>query len=334
MPSGSWPLNPYPPRSHPAWGNAWRRLAPRRSTCQRRSMSSSSASDRPCSWARCSGVMELSRFCMAAIWRASCSSSSSSVAGDSGKKSPNWFMNCSKASVVSWPRWRISSISFRAVEHVLHALQLLGRGVGHGPGHLVEVALHQLLAQLVEQLVETLPSLRRRPLVLLQLPHLARQVGWQQVELQPPLRRHLVGDLLAALVARLAGLLLELVDAGPLHPDDVPEALRDVVVDPAQVVALQLVAPAPAQPFQQLPHARHLFPVAVPEPLLHHAPQRLVEVAVVEQIVGDLRQDVAGVQFETDLAAVPPGVLEAAHRTRDYVRRQAPPAAPEYRRPP
>ena len=77
--------------------------------------------------------------------------------------------------------------------HVLHAL-----------GHLVEVALHELLAQLVHQLLELLAGAVVHPLVLLELLHLAREVGRELVELLAALLGELVDDLLLALVARLA----------------------------------------------------------------------------------------------------------------------------------
>ena len=84
---------------------------------------------------------------------------------------------------------------------------------------------------------------------------MAGEVGREHVELRAALGRHLLGDLPPALVARLAGLLLELVDARPLHLDDVAQLLGDVVVDAAEVVALELVAAAPAEPLEQLADA-------------------------------------------------------------------------------
>ena len=142
------------------------------------------------------------------------------------------------------------------VEHVLHALQRLRRHVRHGRRHLVEVALHQLRAQLVHQLVEGLPGLAARPLVLLEALHLPGQIGRQEVEGHAPLGGHFVGDLLAALVARLAGLLDQVLDAGPLLVDDVAQPLGDVLVGAAQVVAVEHLPPALAEPFEDLAHAR------------------------------------------------------------------------------
>jgi hypothetical protein len=73
-----------------------------------------------------------------------------------------------------------------------------------------------------------------------------------------------------------------------LHVDDVASSLGDLVVDAAEVVLLELLAALLAQLLEQLAHALDALAVAVLEALLHHAPQRGVEVAVVEQVVGDL----------------------------------------------
>ena len=124
----------------------------------------------------------------------------------------------------------------------------------------------------------------------------------------------LVGDLLAALVARLARLLRELVEALALHVDDVAQLLRDVVVDAAEVVALELVAAPAAQLLHQLAHALDALAVAVAEARLHHPAQRGVEVAVVEQVVGDLAEDRVGVDVEAGLGAVPARVPELRRR--------------------
>ena len=59
-----------------------------------------------------------------------------------------------------------------------------------------------------------------------------------------PLGHCLVGDLLAPRVAGLRRLASEVVERLPLHVDDVAELLGDVVVDAAEVVLLEAVAPA------------------------------------------------------------------------------------------
>ena len=72
------------------------------------------------------------------------------------------------------------------------------------------------------------------------------------------LGHHLLGDLLAArvaLLAGLAGLAGQLVERRPLGVDHVAQLLGDVVVDAAQVVALELVAALAAQLLEHLADA-------------------------------------------------------------------------------
>ena len=126
----------------------------------------------------------------------------------------------------------------------------------------------------------------------------------------------LVGDLLAALVARLARLLHRARRAPRAPVDHLAQLLGDVVVDAAEVVALELVAALAPKLLEQLADALDPFAVPVAEPGLHHPPQGRVEVAVVEQVVGDLREDRVGVELEPDLRAVPPGVAEPSGHGR------------------
>ena len=88
-------------------------------------------------------------------------------------------------------------------------------------------------------------------------------------------------------------------------------SLGDVVVDAAEVVVLEPLAALLAQLLEQLAHALEPLAVAVLEARLHHPPQGRVEVAVVEQVVGDLAEESVGVEVEADLRAVPPGVPDA-----------------------
>ena len=203
------------------------------------------------------------------------------------------------------------------VEHVLHALHGLGGHLLHGPGHLVEVALRHLLAELVHQLVELLARLAGGELVLLELLHHPGEVGREHVELEVALRDDLVGDLLAAGVAAVARLLGQLVEPLALHVEHLAERLGDLLVHAAEVVALELVAPPAPQALHQVAHAHHLVAVPVAEALLHHPAQGGVEVAVVQEVVGDLLEHGVGVEVEAHLGAVPLGVPEprgARHR--------------------
>jgi hypothetical protein len=85
----------------------------------------------------------------------------------------------------------------------------------------------------------------------------------------------------------------------------VAQLLGDVVVDAAEVELLQLVTALAPELLEHLPQAHELLAVAVLEPGLQHAAQGRVEVAVVEQVVGDLAEDVVGVELEAHLRAVP-----------------------------
>ena len=143
------------------------------------------------------------------------------------------------------------------------------------------------------------------------------EVGRQLVELAAALLRELVEQLLAALVARLAGLVDPAVDALAFLLDDLVELAGDVVVDAAEVVAVEQLAALLAQLVEHLAQALDVAAVAVAEALLQRAPQRRVEIAVVEQIVGELGEQVVGVEVEADLGAVPARVAErACHQPR------------------
>ena len=100
------------------------------------------------------------------------------------------------------------------------------------------------------------------------------------------------------------------LDAGAFLVDDLVEPVRDVFVDAAEVVAVELLAAALAQLLEHLAHALHVAALPVGESLLHHAAQRGVEIAVVEQVVGHLLEQRVGVEIEADLRAVPARVLE------------------------
>ena len=218
-------------------------------------------------------------------------------------------MNPSKSG--SWPWARCSSIVVELGQHVLHPGHVLGRHRLHRARHLVDEALHELLAQLVDQLLELLAGLRGGELVLLQRLHLAGEVGRQEVEVHLALLDDLVGDLLAALVRPTrAASRASSCERGPLLVDDLPELVGDLVVDPAEVVVLEHLPALLAQAFHDLPQALEVLAVGGVEARLEHAAQGGVEVAVVQQVVGDLRHDLVGAELEADLGAVPARVAE------------------------
>ncbi len=83
-----------------------------------------------------------------------------------------------------------------------------------------------------------------------------------------------LGDLLAALVARVTGRLLESVERRPFGVDHVAELLGNVFVHPAEVVAPEPVLAPGAAPVHQLADALDLFAVAVREARVQDPAQR------------------------------------------------------------
>ena len=199
-------------------------------------------------------------------------------------------------------------------EHVLHALHPLRRHVLHPFGHLVEVALHELLAQLVHQLFEPLAGGVVHEVVLLERLHLAREIRRELVELLTALASEIFHDLLPPTIVGVAHVVEAPLDALTFLVDDVTELLRDVVVHPAEVAPLELL-PAPLlQAFDHVSQTHEVLPVAVPHPLLHQPAQRGVEIAVIQQVVGHLREEGVRVEIEADLRTVPAGVSETGAR--------------------
>ena len=109
----------------------------------------------------------------------------------------------------------------------------------------------------------------------------------------------------------LLGLAHGVVDGVALLVDDVVELAGDLVVDAAEVEAVEPVLALLAQLLEQLADALEAVAVAVAQALVHHPAQRRVDVAVVEQLVGQLLEQGVAVELEALLRAVPPGVREA-----------------------
>jgi hypothetical protein len=94
--------------------------------------------------------------------------------------------------------------------------------------------------------------------------------------------------------------------------DDVVQLVGDLLVHPAEVGAVEPVLTLLTQLLHQLAQALHALAVAIVHALLHHPPQRRVDVAVVEQVVGQLVEQRVGVEIEALLRAVPAGVRETS----------------------
>ncbi len=74
---------------------------------------------------------------------------------------------------------------------------------------------------------------------------------------------------------------------------------------PPELVVLEQLPSPLAYPLEHLAHALDPLAVAVLEAALQQALEGLVEVAVEQQVVGQLGEDVVGVELEPDLGTVP-----------------------------
>jgi glycine/D-amino acid oxidase-like deaminating enzyme len=138
------------------------------------------------------------------------------------------------------------------------------------------------------------------------------------IRLETGVQARLLGDLAAAFVAGLTRLTDQVVERVAFGVEHVAEVLRDLVVHPAEVVVLEPLLALLAQPLEHLAQALHPLAVAVLEAGLQHAPQRRVDVTVVEQVVGELTEDVVSSELEALLRAVPPGVQRAVGLGRTW----------------
>ena len=141
-------------------------------------------------------------------------------------------------------------------EHLLQPCLRLRAHRLHRAAHLLERLRRQARAQTVEQGLEATLGLLRHEPVLLQGGDLAGEVVRQQVEVEALLlgsSRGLVGA--GAVAVPLGGAaLLDLgeVDGVALLVDDVGELAGDLVVDAAEIEALEAFPARFAQPAQQL----------------------------------------------------------------------------------
>ncbi len=87
--------------------------------------------------------------------------------------------------------------------------------------------------------------------------------------------------------------------------DDVVELVGDLLVDAAEVATVEPLLACLAELVHQFAQALHPLAVAVLHALLHQPAQGRVDVAVVEQVVGQLVEEPIGVELEPLLGAVP-----------------------------
>ena len=101
----------------------------------------------------------------------------------------------------------------------------------------------------------------------------------------------------------------ELLDAEPLLLQHVLELLGDLRVGAAEVALLQQLLAFHAQPVEQVAQPLDLLAVGGPPAAVEHPLERVVQVAVGQQVVGQLLQDRVGVVDRRLLGAVPPTVV-------------------------
>ena len=101
---------------------------------------------------------------------------------------------------------------------------------------------------------------------MLESPDPAGQVGGQQVELDAAFGHDVVGDLLATLVAGLAGVVGQGLEPVALLGHDLVELLGDLVEGPAEVAAVELLLAPLAQALHELAQALDLLAVGALEP--------------------------------------------------------------------
>ena len=82
---------------------------------------------------------------------------------------------------------------------------------------------------------------------------------------------------------------------------------------------LHLLAALVLELLHQFPEAGHLLTVAVLESLAQHVPQRLHDIAVVEDVLGEKVHQLVGIKFEDPLGAVPLGVPVCAVEHRAFL---------------
>ena len=192
-------------------------------------------------------------------------------------------------------------------EHVLHALHVARAHVLHAVGHLVDHLLHQLLAQLVHHLFEPLLCLARLEVVRAELADLAGEIVRHEVEAHVALGGGVARCSGPAIVAAALGVAECVLDRVPLLVDDVVQLGGDLVVHAAEVVLVEALLALLAELGEEIAEAVETLTVGPAHAVLHHAAQRSVDVAVVQQLVGELAEQGVGVEIEAHAGCRPTG---------------------------
>ena len=207
--------------------------------------------------------------------------------------------------------------------------QVLGAHRPDGVGHARHELVEDLLLESLDELVEALSRGRLEEVVVLQATDPVAHVGGQAVELVQSARRDVAqhrAQVRVGLGIRPGRLVEPALDAGPLLGHDLVELAPDVAEDVAELVLLEELLPLALEPFHEVLQAGHVTAgrVACPPAAFHQPAERLGEVALGHDVVGQRIEDLVRVEVGDDLAAVPARV---ARRPGDRLgRRVAAPA--------
>ena len=192
---------------------------------------------------------------------------------------------------------------------------VLGRHVLDLLLHLLGDVLGHLALQHIQQLLEFLLGLRVHEIVVHQLPQLAadslgKVVQLLQVAIGPLVQQVEQGLLLSSLLFGglfhlLPGVFEPVLNAPTLGVDNVIKAFLQVVEHRVHVVLLHLLATAVLELLHQLAQAGHLLAVSVLHPLPKQIPQRLHDVALVDDVLRQEVHQLLGVDIEYVLGTVP-----------------------------
>jgi hypothetical protein len=98
-----------------------------------------------------------------------------------------------------------------------------------------------------------------------------------------------------------------------LHPEDLVDALSNVLHDRRQIVAFEDLAPALTEPPEKLAETGDALPLVVLEAALEQPVKGMLEIAEAEQVVGDAAEETAGIEGWRILTSAPFGVAVSVH---------------------
>src|SRR5207247_10783748 len=105
-----------------------------------------------------------------------------------------------------------------------------------------------------------------------------------------------------------------------LEGHDLVELLLDVVEDGGEVVAVELLAALLAELLEEIAEAFQALAERVAHAALEEVAEGVLEVAEVQEVIGEAGEDVVGVKGRDVLGAVPFGVAEAVAHAGAIIR--------------